>query len=380
MLKKPKNDWNETRILLVFSDVNASPQLLSILKRLKSEQISLKVFLIGDDRLQIAKDMSKEGIDFRVLKRKSKYSSFGLFWAIFLELVKGRPAALYASGQFASVVGISCSFLLGIPMRVFTRHHSNFHHKYNMKFGVFVDRLTNTLATNVIAVSKVVQEILVHDESVRQNKISLIPNGIDLAVFRNTRLNRKEHSSIPAESRDELKVGIISRMTNWKGIEYAAKAFVQFQQQYPKAHLCIIGTFSDSYADILEILKPLPKANYTLEEFRSDIAQFLYGLDIFVHVPIGFRDEAFGIVYIEALAGGTPSIVTLSGVLHELPELKNYVEIVPYMDSDSIFAAMLRIVNQVGAAKPLVPEQWLQQYSLDGMASQYSELLLKGAD
>ena len=375
MKVKLKHRLPTAQSLLIFSNVNASPQLLSILKRLISERANCKVLLIGNDRLQIAQDMSKEGIDFRILPSKGKYSALPLFWSVWLEIIRRRPSVLYASGQLASAVGIICGFFVGTPIRVFTRHHSDFHHKYNMKFGVFVDRLTNTLATHVVAVSEVVQKILINDEGVPQNKISLIPNGIELTDFINARLNRKQHS-FPRESKNKVNVGIISRMTNWKGIEYAAKAFIQFQQRYPNAHLTIIGAFSDSYENVSEILKPLPKANYALEEFRLNIPEFLSGLDVFIHVPVGFQDEAFGIVYIEALAVGIPSIVTISGVLHELPGLQNYVEIVPYMDSDSIFAAMLRIESQIGEAKSLVPHEWLQQYSLDRMSGQYSDLLL----
>lgn len=376
MRKKSRELLNSSRSLLILSDVNASPQLLSILKRLSSDEANFKVLLIGNQSLQIAQDLSKTTIDFNLLPVKGKYSSVGLFWPVLVEIIRRRPTVLFASGQFASAVGISCGFFAGIPIRLFTRHHSDFHHKYNMKFGVFVDRFTNTLATHIIAVSKIVQEILVIDEGVRQNKVSLIPNGINLAEFTNARLNQKQDILMPTESKYEFKVGIISRMTNWKGIEYGAKAFVQFQQHYPKAHLTIVGAFSESYESILEILKPLPRENYSLEEFRSDIPEFLCGLDAFIHVPIGIRDEAFGIVYIEALAAGIPSIVTISGVLHELPELEKYVEIVPYMDSDSIYLAMTRIANKDGEKKSLVPRQWLQQYSLDQMADRYLDLLL----
>ena len=320
--------------------------------------------------------MSKTNIEFQLLAPKDKYSSFTLFWAVWVEIVRNRPKVIYASGQFASAVGISCGFFAGIKFRVFTRHHSDYHHRYNMKFGVFVDKLTNMLANQIIAVSGIVQEILINHESVPQKKVTLIPNGIDLLKFTSVRSQRSGYRLPSRYSSHSFNVGIVSRMTNWKGIEYAAKAFIHFQRQYPNAHLTIIGAFADSYEKILDVLKVLPIESYTIEEFRPNIPEFLSELDVLVHVPIGSRDEAFGIIYIEALAAGIPCIVTVSGVLHELPDLKNYVEIVPYMDSQSILAAILKVVNHNNETKSLVPDLWLQRYSLELMAERYSDFLL----
>ena len=376
MRTKSERFLNSPRILIVFSDVNASSQLIAILERLRSYKANFKVLLIGDQTLQVAQDMSKASIEFKLLTPKDKYSAFTLFWAVWIEIIRNRPKVIYASGQFASAVGISCGFLAGIKLRAFTRHHSDFHHKYEMKFGVFVDKLTNMLANRIIAVSRVVQEILVNHENVPQKKVSLIPNGIDLLKFTSVRSQRGGHRLPSRQGSQSFNVGIVSRMTNWKGIEYAAKAFIQFQRQYPNTHLTIIGAFSDSYEKISDVLKVLPKESYTLEKFRPNIPEFLSELDVLVHVPIGFRDEAFGIIYIEALAAGIPCIVTVSGVLHELPDLKNYVEVVPYMDSHSILEGMLKVANDHAESKSFVPDLWLQGYSLEKMADRYSKLLL----
>jgi glycosyltransferase involved in cell wall biosynthesis len=367
---------NSPKILLVFSDVNASAQLLAILERLRFYNASFKVHLIGDQTLQIAQDMSKSSIEFILLTPKNKYSSLTLFWEVWVEIVRNRPKVIYASGQFASAVGISCGFFAGIKLRVFTRHHSDYHHKYNMKFGIFVDKLTNMFANRIIAVSRNVQEIITNLESVSQKKVTLIPNGIDLLKFTSVRPRRDEHRLPLRQDSSSFHIGIVSRMTNWKGIEYTAQAFCQFQRQHPNAHLTIIGAFSDSYEKISDILKVLPKESYSLEKFRPDIPKFLSELDVLVHVPIGFHDEAFGIIYIEALAAGVPCIVTISGVLHELPDLNNYAEVVPYKDSQSILAAMLKVANHPDEKKSYVPDLWLQGYSLAQMAERYSELLL----
>ena len=83
-----RNIAKKKSILLVFSDVNASPQLLSIVKNLKSEDCMLRVVLIGSNTPKIAQDMLDLGISLKLLSHRGKYLSIVLFWSVWLEVVK----------------------------------------------------------------------------------------------------------------------------------------------------------------------------------------------------------------------------------------------------------------------------------------------------
>ena len=37
-------------------------------------------------------------------------------------------------------------------------------------------------------------------------------------------------------------------------------------------------------------------------------------MDIFIHAPIAYDEEAFGLVYLEAMASAIPCIFTISGI------------------------------------------------------------------
>ncbi len=364
------------RILLIFSDVDKSPQLIAIVNRLQSQKCDLKVLFIGSKQSQVVQEISRLAVDIKVVSSRNKYTSPLLFWSVLFEMISRRPTSLYASGQFASAVGIFCSFFLRVPNRSFTRHHSNFHHRYDLKLGAFVDCITNVMATQIVAVSEVVKNILMENEKVSEKKITVIRNGIDLERFSKSVLNGKGRKVFFGESNDHFKIGMISRMTDWKGVEYGARAFTEFAKTYPNAHLTIIGAFSDSYERVKDVLKPLPIENYTLEEFRDDIPSFLSCLDVFIHVPIGPQDEAFGIVYIEALTVGTASVFTVSGVLHELIDSHKHAEIVPYMNSDAILQAMKRIINKKPTFSSKAQAEWLEIFSIDLMSNRYASLIL----
>jgi hypothetical protein len=75
-----------------------------------------------------------------------------------------------------------------------TRHSSDFHHIY-FPSAVKYDRFTNWLATDIVAISENVQNILLNWESVNPAKVHLIKHGIDLGtvtvVYTNPEVNKE---------------------------------------------------------------------------------------------------------------------------------------------------------------------------------------------
>lgn len=363
------------RIVLVFSDVNSSPLLIAILKQLQAKQISFRVILIGNPELNISQEMRVLNIPFIVIPKRSKYGALSLIFSVMKEFLRSKPKVVYTSGQYATITGILSAYILRVPRRIFTRHHSNLHHAYSMKFGIWIDRCANYLSTDIVAVSQIVKEILIDVENTSSNKITLIHNGINLNEFRQSELQTSQSQSIEKDPRRIINIGVISRLTEWKGVIYSVEAFIQLHLEFPNAHLHLIGAHADTFEQISNALAKIDSSRYTINEWGSDIPRFLNNLDIFIHVPIGPKEEAFGLVYVEALASGTSCIFTLSGVLHELPSITDYVEIVPYKDSEAIYSSMVKILNKSQPPKELVPQEWLEQFSMDVMADQYLNLM-----
>jgi glycosyltransferase involved in cell wall biosynthesis len=362
--------------MTLFSDVDFSPQLIAILTELENREALFQMLLIGNPELQIAKQIKKLGWELKIIPQRGKLGSLLSFLLVSLEIIKYRPHTLFASGQYATIIGIFLAKLLSVSNRVFIRHHSIIHHKYQMKLGMIMDRISNRMATSIIAVSTVVKNILVQKESVIPEKITVIYNGVDLIKFKMNFSLAKEDSIQHSEKTSLFHIGVISRMTEWKGVEYTASAFVRLQKEFPNSRLHIVGAFADSYTDVQNILSNVDSNRYTFEKSNSNIPLFLHGLDAFVHVPVGKDDEAFGIVYIEALASGIPCIFTQSGVLNELETPGRYVHLVGFRNSDEIYLNLKQLIQSKNESKVAVPESWLNQFSLDEMANRYVDFLL----
>lgn len=362
-----------TQTLFLFSDVNASPMLLSIVKNIQQSEYSFKVVVVGAIDLEIYRSLQQSGIDPSLIKKRSKYGLAWMLASVTGQVFISRPTTILASGQYATILGILSAFVLRVPRRIFIRHHSNFHSKNRMRFGILADFIANHLSTQIVAVSEVVKDILISAEGVRSSKVALIRNGVDIERF--VAVNPKTRSAGP-KSGEEFRIGVVSRLTGWKGVQYSVEAFTMLKAKYPNSHIDIVGAPADSYELIKDKLAMLDASDYTLTNWNPDILGFLEKLDVFVHVPIGPQDEAFGLVYIEALASRTPSIFTLSGVLHELPNPEKYAHLVPYQNAVWIFDAMVNILEGDVPHRESIPQEWLQQYSLDTMGKHYIKLLV----
>ena len=240
--------------------------------------------------------------------------------------------------------------------------------------------MANRMATHIIAVSTLVKNILISNEGVNCRKIRLVYNGVELAKFSNSNMNVGELSDKNPSTERLFHIGVISRLTEWKGVEYTAQAFVRLQKEFPNSRLHIVGAFSDSYFTVKDILSSIDQDLYTLKNEISDIPNFLRGLDAFVHVPVGPDDEAFGIVYIEALASGISCIFTRSGVLNELEDPHRYAGIVGFRNSEEIYLNLKELIQGTCASKIAVPDLWLNEFSLEVMTKRYSDILLGEAD
>jgi glycosyltransferase involved in cell wall biosynthesis len=368
-----RKSTSNTHILFLFSDVNASPMLLQIVKNVQKSEYSFKVVVIGEIDLEICKGLQQLGIDPFLISKRSKYGLLWMLVSVTRQLLISRPKTILASGQYATILGILPAYILRVRRRIFIRHHSNFHAKNRMQFGMLADFIANYLSTEIVAVSEVVKEILVNSEGVNSAKVILIHNGIDTERFYAINFSREKLGSV---NHKEISVGVVSRMTGWKGVQYTVDAFIMLHSRFPNSHLYLVGAPADSYDLIKDKLAILDPSAYTLVSWHPDILGFLQSLDIFVHVPIGPQDEAFGLVYVEALASRTPSIFTISGVLHELSNPEKYAQIVPYQDSIAIFNEMAKILEVASPNGDSVPQEWLQQFSLDTMGKRYMKLLI----
>ena len=351
---------------IIISNATNSPQLLEIIKCLKDNQILQAVWFISERDNPLLAKINELNVPLMRLKTTSKYGVIGQSLLFLIYLLKHRPTTLIASGQFATFIGIPTAYCMRVRNRIHIRHHSNLHHKYNMRVGLILDCVMNKLSTKIVAVSQIVKDVLVQKEGVPKDKIDVIYNGIELSLFQSKSMEQ-------ITNHQTFRIGVISRLTEWKGVAYTARAFKEFVSLHPNSYLHIIGARGDDFDQISRALEGVSKEKYQIDPLNLDIPGFLHSIDIFVHVPLELDDEAFGIVYVEALASSTPGIFTISGVLNELPDPHLYFSVVPSRDQNAILVELERHYRRMANYEP-VPVDWLKQFDLKHQGLSYYKL------
>jgi len=357
-------------VLFVLSDVEMSDQLLAIVDICFLHLLDVQVIFYGNHNASLLKELASRKIVIEVIQPGRNFQKGAFFLKMVKSLVLGRPQTVIFSGQWASVVGLPIAFILKSRGRILIRHHSNFHHKLSMWKFYLIDFCLNLMSTEVVAVSKLVQDLIHKTELVPLKKIRPIPNGIDFAKFPQWRNSRASKSTATFP----LKLGMVSRQTSLKGIVYALLAFEKFLEFDPGATFYLAGAEADDSVRIKEITKRLPMGSFCEVKATDEIDKFLGSLDVLLHVPTSPNVESFGLVYLESLLAGPQCIFTKSGVVHELHNIDEYVQIVDYKSVEGILSALLKI-KEADVPREYYPIVFLQEYALENMAKKYFSLI-----
>jgi glycosyltransferase involved in cell wall biosynthesis len=330
------------RVVYIVSDIDKALAFEWISTYLPEMGCPISFILLNPGESHLEKFLREKKISVDYVRCRGKLDWPRALYKTYQILRNRKPDIVHCHLLTASLLGLCAAKIAGVPNRIYTRHHSSLHHVYFRK-GVIWDKITNRLATRVVAISDIVREILSEWERLSLQKIILIPHGFRLNDFvprigdsNSWKVKHGLGSNTPV-------IGVVSRFTEWKGIQYIIPAFQQFLGNAPGAILLLFNARGD-YANILQqSLSELPYGTYRTIEYEEDMRSAYAAMDIFIHVPVDEHSEAFGQIYVEALAAGVPSIFTLSGIAPDFIRNEENAMVVPFRNSDAIYLAMIRL-------------------------------------
>ncbi len=319
---------------------------------LPNENISLSFILLNPaENVPLEIFLKEKNIPTLFVKYRGKKDIFSAIWKVRKQLKMWKTNVVHCHLFDANVVGLLASKSLGIKKRIYTRHHSDYHHVYFPR-AVYYDRFVNYLATDIVAISGAVKEILEKKEFVNPKKIQLIPHGFKLDIFELDKNNPDIQNRIDAlRTKYSTKnffpvIGVIARYTSWKGIQYIIPAVSELLKKYPKAKILLANAKGDYKNEIQNLLKTLiPENQYQEIPYETDLGALYQLFDVYVHTPIDAYKEAFGQTYIEALASGIPSVFSLSGIASEFIQHEHNACVVPFENSEKITENIIKILE-----------------------------------
>lgn len=372
----------KTKLCYLISDIDKAVAFEWIVENIDLQKIELSfiLFLPKASSCDLELYLKSKKIRVKRINLKDKSDFIPAVYTCFRTLIKWKIEIVHCHLRKATMIGLFAAKLLGLKKRIYTRHHSSFHHQYHPK-AVKWDHFANSLATDIVAISENVKGILENKEEVPSHKIHLIHHGFDLGKFSEVseeRVNILRQKYLPANFKGEV-VGIIGRYISWKGHQYAIESSREILIKYPNTHFIFANATGPDEIEIKSMLRDnIPSDRYTEIKFEKDLFALYQLFDLYIHCPINQSIEAFGQTYVEALAAGIPSIFTLSGIATEFIENGKNALVVPFMDSEALTNAAISLIENPELRLLLISngKKSIEQFGIENFIKKLEALYL----
>jgi glycosyltransferase involved in cell wall biosynthesis len=181
-------------------------------------------------------------------------------------------------------------------------------------------------------------------------------------------------------------IGMATRFASEKGVEILLDALPSVLDEFPDAMVLYAGQYQGVWGEeeYLARLMPIIERYQAAGQWKflgnlslAEIAAFYPNLDVLV-VPSLNSTETFGLVQIEAMMNGTPSIASNLPGVRQPPTMTGMGEVVPIGDAVALADAIIKIFahpeNYLGDP-PAIARQFSPQANAAAYEDLYQELL-----
>jgi sugar transferase (PEP-CTERM/EpsH1 system associated) len=339
----------------------------------------------GPDRYRHAIICLKDADDFRnrlrgdvpvfQLQRKEG-QDFGLVLRLYRLLRQLHPAIVHTR----NLAAVECqlpAWLAGVPARVHGEHGWDVFDPdgSNRKYQ-WLRRVYKVFVHHYIPLSRHLEGYLRERIRVPEARMTRICNGVDTAVFHPAEGGKDELKGCPFDNgAGTVVVGTVGRMHGVKDQINLVRAFIGLVERRPEVRArvrLVLAGDGPLRAEAAALLEGAGLAQLAwLPGARSDIADILRGLDIFV---LPSKAEGISNTILEAMATSLPVVATDVGGNPELVVDGQTGRLVPKEDPAALAAALLdyldrpELIAEHGAAGLA---RVREGFSLDGMVNRY---------
>ena len=274
----------------------------------------------------------------------------------------------------ANLLGMPVAWLAGARGRVAT-HHGRVENFSPPLVYLHRQVINQGIATDLVVVSKQVQQVAIEQERIRPERITIITNGINTLPV--TPLSEAEKVSL----RQSLRVGTsdlllltVARLQPQKGHTYLLDAIPRILQAVPQALFVFAGD-----GPLCEELQAKAHALSVEHAVRfigvyTEIPQLLQTADVFVLPSLW---EGLPVAMLEAMLAGIPVVASQVEGVEEVIQNDENGLLVPPGDPEALSRALIQLLQdrsaqeKLGAAGKATVEK---EYTAERMCRSYEEL------
>lgn len=319
---------------------------------------------------ELTRQAEKRGLEVQKIVCSGRWDSQAI-GAIRGKLESLNIDLLHTHGYKADIYGFLASRRSGLPL-VSTCHLWT-HNTAAVYFYEFLNALFLRRFDAVVAVSETIANSL-RRSGIRNSKIRVVDNGIDLSAFSCARVT-------PAQKSDRFKnliVGTVGRLAPQKGLEYFLRAAREVLSECSDVTFVIFGDGPDREKLENMTAELAIKQNVLFAGRCVDMPSAYASMDVFVLASL---DEGMPMVVLEALASQKPVVATRVGAIPRLIIHEETGLLIEPRDVQALKLAILRLLKDSSlrahlgkAGEALVNHSYSQKVMADNYMELYKQL------
>jgi glycosyltransferase involved in cell wall biosynthesis len=321
-------------------------------------------------------EMRRLGCDSHWIKydtQHKKVHQVKSLFQLFFYLKKVKPNAVNTHLLEDSLPGLLAAKWAGIKTRIITKGDAAYHWYYAKKW-VFLDKLNNTNASHIVAISNESKEFILEKEKANPKKVMMIHHGIPIdKILSSVKLKKKEQFLKLYNSNNNVLIGSVARYVEWKGFQYIIDAAEVIAKKHPNVTFLFVGV-GQNKEEIEAMFKARNITNIKLASwiYPEDLPSLYACFDMFIHAAVM---EPFGFVIAEAMAHGLPVISSPTGAAKDAIKHLENGYLTRYKDSSSIVEGIEHMLsNDTTQIKRNVQETAKNMYDFTIMYNNYLKL------
>ena len=261
-------------------------------------------------------------------------------------LLKEKPTIVHLHSSKAGFIGRIAAKLLGVKCIIYSTHGHIFYgyfHKVKTWFFIQLEHMAAYFCDAITTLSKNEKMEFCRRKITKGEKIFIVPNGLDIKMYSHNH-KRKLRSELGIDE-SAIILGWIGRFEAVKGPDMFISVCRKLKalDPYPNTKAVMIGN-GKLYQEIKRNCKTCGLADFMFfTGYRKEINILLNDIDILI---LTSRNEGFGMVILEAMANGKPTVAMDVGGVKEIIENGVTGYLVPYGDSDAMANCIFSLIQK----------------------------------
>jgi glycosyltransferase involved in cell wall biosynthesis len=333
--------------------------------------------------LDLAEKMNSLGVRVRTLAMKKSVPNPLLVMRLAKWIRESKPDVIHTWMYHANLIGTLAARLAGNVPVIWAIHHNAFDPRVDKRRTMLVNRacavLSRKFADRIVFCSEA--SLRTHKLlGYAAEKLQVIPNGFDLEQVKpdlTARASLRQELGIPG---DAVVIGLAARFHPHKDHRNFIQAAERLHKLMPNVHFLLFGmgiTWENTQLGAWISAAGLRERCHLLG-LRQDISRLFSGMDI---ATTASRSEAFPIVIGEAMACGTPCVVTDVGDSALIVE--NTGSVVPPEDPHALAEAWRALIHAGPAVRRRLGiaarERVQRNFSLPVIVERYQKIYAQAA-